>query len=131
MRRPTTSRELTARVNDEGWDTAFSSGSRARGSAAATRCSCSRSAAAASRRKLSRNLVAALDLPAERCARSSAIVGRDGGYTGKAADACVVIPPLVAEHVTPHTEGLCAVIWHLLVSHPALQQSAPEWESRG
>jgi D-sedoheptulose 7-phosphate isomerase len=62
-------------------------------------------------------------------ARIYGVVGRDGGFTRQAADACVVIPPLNAERVTPHTEGLCAVVWHLLVSHPALQRQAGKWES--
>jgi D-sedoheptulose 7-phosphate isomerase len=56
-------------------------------------------------------------------------VGRDGGFTREAADACVVIPPLNPERVTPHTEGLCAVLWHLLVTHPALKVQATKWES--
>ena len=55
--------------------------------------------------------------------------GRDGGFTAEVADACVIIPPLYPDHVTPHTEGLCAVVWHLLVSHPALAQQATKWES--
>lgn len=57
------------------------------------------------------------------------IVGRDGGHTAAVADACVVIPPLYQRHVTPHTEGICAVIWHCLVSHPLLQQRETKWES--
>jgi D-sedoheptulose 7-phosphate isomerase len=82
-------------------------------------------------KNLSANLVAAMDHARQADARIFAIVGRDGGYAREIADACVVIPPLVPEHVTPHTEGLASVICHLLVSHPALQQSAPVWESRG
>jgi D-sedoheptulose 7-phosphate isomerase len=62
-------------------------------------------------------------------ARVFGVVGRDGGFTASAANECVVIPPLVAERVTPHTEGLAAVIWHLLVSHPALQVAPTKWES--
>ena len=57
------------------------------------------------------------------------MVGRDGGYTAKVADACVIIPPRFPDRITPHTEGLCAVVWHLLVSHPALQLVATKWES--
>ncbi len=57
------------------------------------------------------------------------IVGRDGGYTAQVADACVVLPPLFADHVTPLTEGLCAVMWHLLVSHPSLTRHSTKWES--
>jgi D-sedoheptulose 7-phosphate isomerase len=59
------------------------------------------------------------------------IVGRDGGHTARAADACVVIPPLNPERITPHTEGLAAVVWHLLVSHPALKAAPTKWESMG
>ena len=80
---------------------------------------------------LSANLVAAMDHARQVGAKIYAIVGRDGGYAREIADTSVVIPPLVTEHVTPHTEGLASVICHLLVSHPALQQSAPVWESRG
>jgi D-sedoheptulose 7-phosphate isomerase len=74
-------------------------------------------------------LVRALELAVERGASILGIVGRDGGFTAKVADACVIIPPLYPDRVTPHTEGLCAVVWHLLVSHPALAQHATKWES--
>ena len=57
------------------------------------------------------------------------IVGKDGGYTKHTANACVVIPPLSADRITPHTEGMCAVVWHLLVSHPKLQRAPTKWES--
>src|SRR5436190_801183 len=57
------------------------------------------------------------------------IVGKDGGYTKQAADECVVIPVVSPDRITPHTEGMCAVVWHLLVSHPALQVTATKWES--
>jgi D-sedoheptulose 7-phosphate isomerase len=80
-------------------------------------------------RNLSANLVLALDLARESRVRIFGVVGRDGGYTKRAADACVVIPIVSDERITPHTEGLCAVVWHLLVSHPALQTSTGKWES--
>ncbi|HYO78504.1 MAG TPA: sugar isomerase, partial [Thermoanaerobaculia bacterium] len=57
------------------------------------------------------------------------IVGKDGGYTKQVADACVVIPPLAPERITPHTEGLAAVVWHLIVSHPSLKATQTKWES--
>jgi D-sedoheptulose 7-phosphate isomerase len=57
------------------------------------------------------------------------IVGRDGGFTKQASSACVVIPTVASERVTPHTEGFCAVVWHLLVSHPKLQRAVTKWES--
>jgi D-sedoheptulose 7-phosphate isomerase len=123
--------ELTARVNDDGWDSAYVEwlrGSRLGPGDAVLTLSVGGGSVA---RNLSANLVAAMDHARQVDARIFAIVGRDGGYAREIADACVVIPPLVPGHVTPHTEGLASVICHLLVSHPALQQSAPVWESRG
>jgi D-sedoheptulose 7-phosphate isomerase len=121
--------ELTARVNDEGWDTCFANwlrGSRLR----STDGLLVFSVGGGSREKnVSVNLVRSIELAREMGARVFGIVGRDGGFTAEAADACVVIPPLYRDRITPHTEGLCAVVWHLLVSHPALQQSATKWES--
>jgi D-sedoheptulose 7-phosphate isomerase len=123
--------ELTARVNDDGWDSAYVEwlrGSRLGSGDAVLALSVGGGSVA---KNLSANLVAAMDHARQVGARVFAIVGRDGGYAREISDACVVIPPLVPEHVTPHTEGLASVICHLLVSHPALQQSAPVWESRG
>ena len=123
--------ELTARVNDDGWDSAYAEwlrGSRLGSSDAVLALSVGGGSIATN---LSANLVAAMDHARQVGAKVYAIVGRDGGYAREIADASVVIPPLVPEHVTPHTEGLASVICHLLVSHPALQQSAPVWESRG
>ena len=121
--------ELTARANDEGWDTTFTEwlkGSRLSGQDALLIFSVGGGNA---EKRVSTNLVAALDLGRERGCAIFGIVGRDGGMTARAADACIVIPPLYASHVTPHTEGLCAVLWHLLVSHPALARTATRWES--
>ena len=73
--------------------------------------------------------MAALKLAVDRKTPIFGIVGRDGGTTARLADAAVVIPPLFADHITPHTEGLCAVVWHLLVTHPVLARSATKWES--
>jgi D-sedoheptulose 7-phosphate isomerase len=123
--------ELTARVNDDGWDSAYAEwlrGSRLGSGDAVLALSVGGGSVA---KNLSANLVAAMDHARQVGAKVYAIVGRDGGYAREIADASVVIPPLVPEHVTPHTEGLASVICHLLVSHPALQQSAPVWESRG
>ena len=123
--------ELTARVNDDGWDSAYAEwlrGSRLGSGDAVLALSVGGGSIATN---LSANLVAAMDHARQVGAKVYAIVGRDGGYAREIADASVVIPPLVPEHVTPHTEGLASVICHLLVSHPALQQSAPVWESRG
>ena len=77
-------------------------------------------------RNVSANLVRALEQRTKVGRRIFGIVGRDGGFTARVADACVVIPPLVPERITPHTEGLCAVVWHLLVSHPALKRRGDE-----
>jgi D-sedoheptulose 7-phosphate isomerase len=123
--------ELTARVNDDGWDSAYAEwlrGSRLGSGDAVLALSVGGGSVATN---LSANLVAAMDHARQVGAKIYAIVGRDGGYAREIADGSVLIPPLVPEHVTAHTEGLASVICHLLVSHPALQQSAPVWESRG
>jgi D-sedoheptulose 7-phosphate isomerase len=121
--------ELTARINDEGWDTCFAEwlrGSRLRAGDGVLVFS----VGGGNRDKnVSVNLVRSLELAREVGAGVFGIVGRDGGYTAQVADACVVIPTVAAERITPHTEGFCAVIWHLLVSHPALARSATKWES--
>jgi len=121
--------ELTARTNDEGWDTVFSAwleGSRLGPDDALLVFSVG---GGDLERNVSPNLVRAVELAQKVGAGIHGIVGRDGGYTAVVATSCVVIPPLVAERITPHTEGLCAVIWHLLVSHPALQREPTKWES--
>ncbi len=121
--------ELTARINDEGWDTCFSEwlkGSRLKKGDALLVFS----VGGGNREKnVSVNLVRSLELAKEVGAKVFGIVGRDGGYTKQVADACVLIPVVSADRTTPHTEGFCAVVWHLLVSHPALQKSATKWES--
>ena len=121
--------ELTARVNDEGWDTCFSEwlkGSRLKKGDGVLVFS----VGGGNREKnVSVNLVKSLELAREVGAKVFGIVGRDGGYTKQVADACVVIPPVSPERTTPHTEGFCAVVWHLLVSHPALQIQKTKWES--
>ena len=121
--------ELTARTNDEGWDTTFSAwlrGSRLCAEDGLLVLSVGGGDAA---RGVSANIVGAIELAAEVGATVTGIVGRDGGETARRADACVVIPPQVAARITPHTEGLAAVVWHLLVSHPALAKTATKWES--
>ncbi len=121
--------ELTARANDEGWDTTLSAwleGSRLRAEDALLIFSVG---GGDRERGVSANLVAAVDLAVDRNAAVYGIVGRDGGHTARMADACVVIPPLHPDRITPHTEGLCAVVWHLLVSHPALKAMDAKWES--
>ncbi|HTR39789.1 MAG TPA: SIS domain-containing protein [Bryobacteraceae bacterium] len=121
--------ELTARANDEGWDTCFSgwlAGSRIGARDAVLVFS----VGGGSREKnVSVNIVRALETASASGAHIFGIVGRDGGFTRQAAEECLVIPPLAADRITPHTEGLCAVLWHLLVSHPLLQRAATKWES--
>ena len=121
--------ELTARINDEGWDTCFSEwlkGSRIGARDAVLVFS----VGGGNREKnVSVNLIRALETAKSVGAKIFGIVGRDGGYTKEVSDACVVIPTVSANHVTPHTEGFCAVVWHLLVSHPALKTKATKWES--
>lgn len=121
--------ELTARINDEGWDGAFAAwlhGSRIRAGDGLLVFSVG---GGALDKNVSVNLVRAEETAREAGARVFGIVGRDGGETRRLADACVVIPPLFPERITPHTEGICAVVWHLLVSHPALKMESTKWES--
>jgi D-sedoheptulose 7-phosphate isomerase len=121
--------ELTARVNDEGWETTFSEwliGSRVSARDGLLIFSVG---GGSTERNVSPNLVRAIEVAQARHARVFGIVGRDGGVTRERADACVLIPPLFADHVSPHTEGLCAVIWHLLISHPLLQRAGANLES--
>jgi D-sedoheptulose 7-phosphate isomerase len=82
-----------------------------------------------SEKNVSMNLVKAIDLAKKSGSAILGIVGKDGGHTKKSATACVVIPPLFSDHITPHTEGLAAVVWHLLVSHPAIKAHQTKWES--
>ncbi len=121
--------ELTARINDEGWDTSFSEwlkGSRLQSKDAVLVFS----VGGGSREKnISMNIVRALEVAQSVGATITAIVGKDGGFSKQVANACVIIPPLFAERITPHTEGLAAVVWHLLVSHPELKMNATKWES--
>jgi D-sedoheptulose 7-phosphate isomerase len=80
-------------------------------------------------KNISANIVRSLELSQKVGAKICGIVGRDGGYTAQVADACVIIPPVNDETVTPHTEGFQALVWHLLVSHPELQKYKMKWES--
>jgi D-sedoheptulose 7-phosphate isomerase len=121
--------ELTARTNDEGWETTFAAWLRGSRLSSADAVLVFSVGGGDAERNVSANLVQALNHASEVGARVFGVVGRDGGFTARTADACVVIPPLYPERITPHTEGLCAVVWHLLVSHPALQVASGKWES--
>jgi D-sedoheptulose 7-phosphate isomerase len=120
--------ELTARINDEGWDSSFSNWLRGSRLGRADAILIFSVGGGDPAKGVSVNLVRAIDLAKRLGASVFGIVGRDGGYTAQSADACVVIPPVFIERITPHTEGLCAVVWHLLVSHPILQQNVTHWE---
>jgi D-sedoheptulose 7-phosphate isomerase len=121
--------ELTARTNDEGWTTVFVEwlkGSRLGAKDALMIFSVGGGNA---EKNVSSNLVAALQLAQERGAAVLGIVGRDDGFTAQVADVCIIIPTVNPANVTPHTEAFQAVIWHLLVSHPALKTAQTKWES--
>ena len=121
--------ELTARINDEGWEGVFSEWlktSRIRENDALLIFSVGGGNV---EKNVSVNLVRAIDEAKKRGAKVFGIVGKDGGHTKKSADECVLIPVVSADHITPHTEGLAAVVWHLLVTHPALKVSQTKWES--
>ncbi|MGD0226688.1 MAG: SIS domain-containing protein [Terriglobia bacterium] len=121
--------ELTARVNDDGWETSFVNwlrGSRLKANDMVFVFSVGGGDLA---RNISVNLVRALQYAKEVGATICGVVGRDGGYTAQVADACVLIPVVDSETVTPHTESFQALVWHLLVSHPRLKASEMKWES--
>jgi D-sedoheptulose 7-phosphate isomerase len=121
--------ELTARTNDEGWPSVFVEWlkvSKLRADDAVLVFSVGGGDA---ERNVSPNLVSALQHAKSVGAKIAGIVGRDGGYTARVADACVIVPTVNAQSVTPHTEAFQAVIWHLLVSHPKLKVAQTKWES--
>jgi D-sedoheptulose 7-phosphate isomerase len=121
--------ELTARINDDGWDSALSEWLRVSRLSARDALLVFSVGGGSRERQLSVNLVQAIDLARSVGAGVYGIVGRDGGATRRCADAAVVVPPLFPDRVTPHTEATCAVVWHLLVSHPTLQLAPTKWES--
>jgi len=121
--------ELTARVNDEGWDTSFSEWLKVSRLSKKDALLIFSVGGGDVQKNVSVNLVRALQLGRECGARIFGIVGKNGGYTREVAEACVVIPPMFSNHITPHTEGLAAVVWHLIVSHPALKARPTKWES--
>jgi D-sedoheptulose 7-phosphate isomerase len=121
--------ELTARTNDEGWATVFESW------LAVSRLKPEDTLLIFSvgggnlEKNVSPNLVAALQYAKKVGAKITGIVGRDGGYTAQAADACVIVPTVNPTHITPHSEAFQAVVWHLIVSHPDLKRAETKWES--
>jgi D-sedoheptulose 7-phosphate isomerase len=123
--------ELTARTNDEGWASVFEAWLKVSRLQAVDIVFVFSVGGGSLEKNVSPNLVAALQYAKSVGASVAGVVGRDGGYTAKVADACVIIPTVNPEAITPHTEAFQAVVWHLLVSHPALKMAATKWESVG
>ena len=121
--------ELTARVNDDGWDTSFSrwlEGSHLRKGDTLMVFSVG---GGNLEKNVSTNIVKALELAQRVGARITGIVGRDGGYTAKVGDAVVVVPTISDDTVTPHAESFQAVVWHMIVSDPQLKENEMKWEA--
>ena len=121
--------ELTARTNDEGWASVFSEWLKTSRLSAKDVIFVFSVGGGNLEKNISPNLVEALKLAKGVGAKIIGVVGRDGGYTAKVADACVVVPVVNKETITPHSEAFQAVIWHLLVSHPKLKANQTKWES--
>ena len=121
--------ELTARVNDDGWDTAYMKWLQISRLNPRDMIFVFSVGGGDVERNISTNLVHAMQYAKEVGAKICSVVGRDGGYALKISDACVVIPVVNPASITPHTEEFQSIIWHLLVSHPALQASEMKWES--
>jgi D-sedoheptulose 7-phosphate isomerase len=121
--------ELTARTNDDGWETVFVNWLRVSKLCAKDMIFILSVGGGDLEKNISPNLVRALQYAKEIGATIGGICGRSGGYTAKVADACVIVPTVNAATVTPHAEAFQGVVWHLLVSHPALKASETKWES--
>ena len=121
--------ELTARVNDESWEGVFANWLRGSRLTARDMIFVLSVGGGDLERNISPNLVRALEFAKSVGATICGIVGRDGGYTAQVADACVIVPTVNSETITPHAEAFQAVIWHLLVSHPSLRATEMKWES--
>ena len=121
--------ELTARTNDEGWDTVFAAWLKTSRLTPKDMLFVLSVGGGSLEKNVSPNLVKAIQFAREVGAKVAGIVGRDGGYTAQVADAVVIVPTVNPENVTPHSEAFQAVVWHLLVSHPALKIAQTKWES--
>lgn len=121
--------ELTARINDEGWDTSYAEWLKGSRFGSDDLLFVFSVGGGDRERGISTNLVACLELARDVGAAIVGVVGRDGGFTAAVADACVVVPTVDESSVTAHTEAFQAVVWHMLVAHPAIQQHAMKWES--
>jgi len=123
--------ELTARTNDEGWAGVFEGWLRVSRLRAPDMLLIFSVGGGDLEKQVSPNLVTAIRYAKSVGARVAGIVGRDGGFTRLAADACILVPVVNPLHITPHTEAFQAVLWHLLVTHPALKTAETKWESVG
>jgi len=121
--------ELTARINDDGWDTAYANWLRGSRINAKDLVFVFSVGGGDAQRNISANLVRALQCAKEAGAKICGVVGRDGGFTAQVSDACALVRVANPATVTPHTEAFQAMIWHLLVSHPRLKAAAMKWES--
>jgi D-sedoheptulose 7-phosphate isomerase len=121
--------ELTARVNDDGWETAYVNWLKISNLNQNDILLVFSVGGGNLEKNVSVNILKSLEMAKQLGSKICGVVGRDGGYTAQVADACVIIPPVNSETVTPHTEAFQAVIWHLLVSHPDLQKFEMKWES--
>ncbi len=121
--------ELTARTNDEGWATVFVEWLKVSRLSAKDALFVFSVGGGNLEKNISPNLVTALQYAKSIGSKVAGVVGRDGGYTAMVADACVIVPTVNPETVTPHSEAFQAVVWHLLVSHPKLKTNQTKWES--
>ncbi len=121
--------ELTARVNDDGWGTAYVNWLKISKLNKNDMIFVFSVGGGNAEKDISLNIIKSLQLAKDVGAKVCGVVGRDGGYTAQVADACVIIPSFNSETITPQTEGFQAVIWHLIVSHPKLQKFEMKWES--
>ena len=121
--------ELTARTNDDGWPSVFAEWLKVSKLIAKDTLFIFSVGGGNLEKNISPNLVEAIKLAKTVGAKVTGVVGRDGGYTAQAADACVIIPTVNPDTITPHSEAFQAVVWHLLVSHPKLKVNQTKWES--
>jgi D-sedoheptulose 7-phosphate isomerase len=121
--------ELTARTNDEGWESVFAEWLKVSRLSARDALFILSVGGGNVERNISPYLVCAIQLAKKVGAKVTGVVGRDGGFTARAADACVIVPTVNAETITPHSEAFQALIWHLLVSHPLLKENQTKWEA--
>jgi D-sedoheptulose 7-phosphate isomerase len=121
--------ELTARTNDQGWKSIFVEWLKVSNLSSDDAIFVFSVGGGSEEKDISANIVEALKFAKKQKAKILGIVGRDGGYTAKVADACLIIPPLNSATITPHTESFQALIWHLIVSHPKIKMKEMKWES--